>query len=165
LDEQGEVVRERSVATTRQGLSGVLGALGRAGVALEVGTHSPWVSRLATDCGHEVIVANSRNLRLITESSRKDDRLEARTLARVDPQLLTPIRHRSAAAQGQLRVIRARAALVDARAALIQHGTRSGEGGGGAVAGRGYGSDRDAPVRGAERSTAAGHRRDIVNTG
>jgi transposase len=83
---------------------------------------TPWVSRQLTQLGHEVIVAHARNVRLIGESSRKDDRLDARTLARlarIDPQLLSPVRHRSAEAQVHLTVIRARAALVGARTALV----------------------------------------------
>ena len=72
--------------------------------------------------GTEVIVANARSVRLISESSRKDDRLDARTLARlvrIDPQLLSPIRHRSEQAQADLMSIRARAALVEMRTGLI----------------------------------------------
>jgi transposase len=71
--------------------------------------------------GHEVIVAHARNVRLIGGSSRKDDQLDARTLARlarIDPGLLGPVRHRSAKAQIHLTVIRARAGLVSARTAL-----------------------------------------------
>jgi transposase len=94
----------------------------RSRIALETGTHSPWVSRLLSELGHEVIVAHARNVRLIGESRRKDDRLDARTLARlarIDPQLLCPVKHRSAKAQAHLTVIRARAGLVRARTALI----------------------------------------------
>jgi transposase len=93
----------------------------RSRIALETGTHSPWVSRQLTQMGHEVIVAHARNVRLIGESSRKDDRPDARTLgplARIDPELLGPVRHRSAQTQIHLTVIRARAALVSTRAAL-----------------------------------------------
>ncbi len=89
---------------------------------MESGTHSPWVSRQLSQYGHEVIVAHARNVRLISESSRKDDRLDARTLgrlARIDPGLLSPVRHRSAKAQIHLTVIRARAALVSTRTALV----------------------------------------------
>jgi transposase len=122
VDETGEVVVEGSLASTRKGLDQVFGALARCRVALEVGTHSPWVSRQLTRLGHEVIVANARSVRLIGESSRKDDRLDARMLARlarIDPQLLSPIRHRSEQAQADLMSIRARAALVEMRTALI----------------------------------------------
>jgi transposase len=122
LDEQGEVIQEGSVATTKKGLNQVFGALSRCRVALEVGTHSPWVSRQLAGMGHEVIVANARRVRLIAESSRKDDRLDARALARlarIDPQVLSPIRHRSAQAQADLMRVRARAALVEVRTALI----------------------------------------------
>ena len=46
------------------------------------------MTRLLQSLGHEVIVANPRQVKLITESSRKDDRLDAQTLARlarIDP--------------------------------------------------------------------------------
>ena len=122
LDEQGDVILEGSVATTRTGLDRVLGTMARCRLALEVGTHSPWVSRHLARLGYEVIVANARRVRLISESSRKDDKLDAKTLARlarIDPQLLSPIRHRSEQAQADLIMVRARAVLVETRTALI----------------------------------------------
>jgi transposase len=94
----------------------------RSRIALETGMHSPWVSRLLSELGHEVIVAHARNVRLIGESRKKDDRMDAQTLARlarIDPQLLCPVKHRSARAQADLTVIRARAGLVRARTALV----------------------------------------------
>jgi len=94
----------------------------RSRIALETGMHSPWVSRLLSELGHEVFVAHARNQRLIGESRRKDDRFDAITLARlarIDPQLLSPVKHRSAQAQADLTVIRARASLVRARTALV----------------------------------------------
>src|SRR5437588_3848748 len=100
----------------------VFGTMPRSRIALETGMHSPWVSRLLSELGHEVIVAHARNVRLIGESRKKYDRLDAQTLARlarVDPQLLCPVKHRSAKAQADLTVIRARAGLVRARTALI----------------------------------------------
>jgi transposase len=72
--------------------------------------------------GHEVIVANPRQLKLISESSRKDDKVDAKTLARlarIDPELLRPIRHRSEQAQMDLMQIRVRAALVETRTSLV----------------------------------------------
>jgi transposase len=72
--------------------------------------------------GHEVIVANARQVQLISASSRKDDRLDAQMLARlarVDPELLRPIHHRGEKAQQDLLAIRVRAALVDARTSLV----------------------------------------------
>src|SRR6266404_172942 len=122
LDETGRMVMEQKVSTTAKGLQAALGGMPRSRIALETGTHSPWVSRQLTKLGHEVIVAHARNVRLIGESSRKDDRLDARMLARLarlDPRLLSPVQHRSAQAQLHLTVIRARAALVGARTALV----------------------------------------------
>jgi transposase len=122
LDEAGEVMVEQKLPTTRQAIKQVFGAIPSSRVALETGVHSPWVSRQLTELGHDVIVAHARNVRLIGESSRKDDRLDARMLARLarlDPRLLSPVQHRSAEAQVHLTVIRARAALVGARTALV----------------------------------------------
>jgi transposase len=88
LDDGGEVVAERSVASTKKGMVQAFGALQRCRIAVEVGTHSPWVSRLLKSLGHEAIMANARQVKLISASSRKDDRLDARMLARlarVDP--------------------------------------------------------------------------------
>ena len=122
LDDQGDIVGEGGVATTRKALAEKFGGLGRCRMAMEVGTHSPWVSRLLAALGHEVIVANARRVRLISESSSKDDKLDARMLARlarIDPELLRPIRHRGEKAQGHLMAIRVRAALVDTRTSLV----------------------------------------------
>jgi len=121
-NEEGAVIRESKLPTTLKGIEEVFGRIPRSRMALETGTHSPWVSRQLTQLGHEVIVAHARNVRLIGESRRKDDRLDARTLARlarIDPGLLSPVRHRSAKAQIHLTVIRARATLVSARTALV----------------------------------------------
>src|SRR5881392_1672017 len=122
LDETGGIVMEQKLSTTVKALQSAFGAMPHSRIALETGMHSPWVSRLLSELGQEVIVAHARNVRLIGESRRKDDRFDARTLARlvrIDPQLLSPVQHRSRKAQADLTVIRARAGLVRARTALI----------------------------------------------
>lgn len=122
LDEAGEILREQKLPTTPVEMKQTFGRMARSRIAMETSTHSPWVSRLLTALGHEVIVAHAQKVHLITKSRRKDDRLDARTLARLarlDPQLLSPVRHRSAQAQLHLTEIRARAELVRARTALV----------------------------------------------
>src|SRR3954466_1267511 len=122
LEEVGEVLQEQKLSTTPKAMREAFGAMPRCRIALETGTHSPWGSRLLSELGHEVIVAHARSVRLIGESRKKDDRLDARTLARlarIDPQLLCPGKHRSAKAQGGLTVIRAGAGLVRARTGLV----------------------------------------------
>src|SRR5450432_836464 len=122
LDEAGRVLLEQKVSTTPKTMQEVFGGMPRTRIALETGMHSPWISRLLSELGHEVIVAHARNVRLIGESRKKDDRLDAQTLARlarIDPKLLSPVKHRSAKAQADLTVIRARAGLVRARTALV----------------------------------------------
>lgn len=71
LDESGEVIGEQKVGTTPKAMREAFGAMPRSRVALETGMHSPWVSRLLEELGHEVIVAHARNVRLIGESRKK----------------------------------------------------------------------------------------------
>jgi transposase len=122
VDEAGQIQLEQRVGTNTKALREVFGAIPRSRIALEIGTHSPWISRLLSELGHEVIVANARKVRLIGESRKKDDRLDAQTLARlarIDPELLYPVKHRSVQAQADLTLIRARAGLVRARTGLV----------------------------------------------
>jgi len=122
LNEGGEIVVEDSVETTRKALEKRFKSRQHYTIAIEVGAHSRWVSQLLEALGHRVYVANSRQVRLISDSSRKNDRLDASLLARlvrVDPQLLRPIRHRGERAQQHLMKIRVRAELVETRTALI----------------------------------------------
>lgn len=124
VDGGGACVEEGRVRTTPPALQRWFGKRAPMRVVLEVGTHSPWVSRVLSACGHEVLVANARKLRLIYQSDRKTDRLDAAALARVgrlDPQLLAPIRHRGLPAQADLAVLRARDTVVRARTQLVNH--------------------------------------------
>lgn len=124
LDSSGENIESGRVQTTKNPLEKRFRNFEAARVVMEAGTHSPWVSRLLTDCGHEVLVANPRKLALIAQNDRKDDPVDAELLARlgrVDPQLLSPIEHRGAQTQADLAVIRARDALVAARTQLVNH--------------------------------------------
>src|ERR1700732_491024 len=102
LGEGGEGLLEGCAATPQKGRGGGGGALPPRRIASEAGQHSPWVSRHLSGLGHEVIVARARNVRLIGESTRKDDRRDAKKLARlarIDPALLSPVPHRSPEAQ------------------------------------------------------------------
>src|ERR1700739_4790238 len=122
LDEAGKIILEQKVAMTPEAMKQTFERIPRSLIAMETGTHSPWLSRLLKELGHEVLVAHAQKVQLITKSNRKDDRHDARTLARlarIDPELLGPVRHRSAKAQISLTVIRARAELVSARTALV----------------------------------------------
>lgn len=122
MDGSGEVLETFRVRTTQVALDRALARFEASRIVLEVGTHSPWVSRRVTAAGHEVIVANPRRVRLIAENDSKNDRFDAELLARlgrVDPSLLSPIVHRGEQAQRDLVLIRARDGLVRARSQLI----------------------------------------------
>jgi transposase len=122
LDLAGTVVAEGTVATKEAALRVVFEGKGRMRIALEAGTHSPWISRLLVALGHEVLVANPRKLRLIAESDAKHDRADAQLLARlahVGPTLLSPIHVRSAQTQIDLALIRAREVAVQTRTKIV----------------------------------------------
>jgi transposase len=71
LDEQGQILQEGAVGTTKKALAQKFGAQRRSRMAVEVGTHSPWVSRLLKNMGHEVIVANARQVKLISQAAAR----------------------------------------------------------------------------------------------
>lgn len=121
---EGEVLEEGKVRTREAELARRFQGVEPMRIALETGTHSLWVSRLLTLWGHQVWVANSRKVRLIGNSRRKTDRLDAQSLAdlvSVRPRLLHPIQHISAEAQADRAVLLARDTLVRARSRLISH--------------------------------------------
>ena len=60
LDLEGDTLAEGQLRTTAQGFTEFFQALNAARVVVEVGTHSPWVSDVVRDGGHEVVVANPR---------------------------------------------------------------------------------------------------------
>ena len=122
LDLKGVTVGEGTIATTADALKAQFSRTGRLRIVMECGTHSPWVSRVLEGLGHEVIVANPRRLRLIAESDRKNDKADARLLARVAhgaPDLLSRVQHRSEQVQFDLAIIKARDAAVLSRARLV----------------------------------------------
>src|SRR3712207_557463 len=122
----GEVIEEGRLRTTPEALKRRFSSEQRPlRIAIEAGTHSPWVSRvLEEECGHEVLVANTRKVRLIYSNKRKTDEIDAENfarLARVDPKLLYPLKHRGEDSQAHLAIIRSRQTLVDARTQLVNH--------------------------------------------
>lgn len=122
LDVRGQVTQRFRFATRRAALEKAFAGIAPCRVALEVGTHSPWVSRALEALGHEVIVANAREVQSISQSDRKNDAADAEQLARLarsDPKLLHPIRHRGEAAQRDAAALAVRRQLVDLRTALV----------------------------------------------
>ena len=122
LDGAGEILEEGRVRTKPEAVRERFASRPRMRIALEAGTHSPWLSRLLEESGHEVYVADSRRLPLISASVSKDDRRDAQTLARLvrsDPALLSPIRHRDIQVQADRMTLQSRDALVQARTGLI----------------------------------------------
>lgn len=124
LDGDGQRVGEGRIPTTAEAFEKRFGSIGSKTMAIETGTHSPWVSRLLGRLGHRVTIANSRKLRLIYENRSKNDKVDAEYLARlvrVDPKLLHPVEHRDEVTQEHVALLRSRDALVKTRTRLITH--------------------------------------------
>lgn len=124
LDAAGTVRAQRTIPTTAAALTTLLTEFPASRVVLEVGTHSPWISRHLATLGAEVFVANPSAMYGARRRRKRNDRLDAEFLARqgrADPALLHAIQHRSATAQAQLEVLRARDQLVQVRTKLINH--------------------------------------------
>lgn len=122
INAEGKIVAEESFATTTAGFSKEFEGKPRARIALEVGTHSGWATALLEEWGHEVYVANPRRMESIHKNRRKNDRVDAKTLARLvraDPELLYPILHRGSEVRTDLVLLRARDSLVQVRSKLI----------------------------------------------
>lgn len=118
----GKVVKEFTISNQSKDLERLASDYPKARVAMEVGTHSPWISRLLKGRGMEVFVANSRKMRAIYENERKSDQRDARMLAkiaRLDCELLCPVRHISEDSQKDLLPVKLRDTLVRQRAAII----------------------------------------------
>ena len=118
----GEKLTEGQIRTTPEDFAELFQLLAVSRVVMEVGTHSAWVREVVAGCGHEVLVANPRQMEAPTKRKRKNDRIDAHKLARIgrmDPQSLFPIQHRSANVRRDLVVLRARDAVVAVRKDLI----------------------------------------------
>lgn len=122
LDADARVTERLRFRTTRSGLAEAFAERSACRVVLETGTHSPWISRALEGMGHEVLVANAREVQSITRSSRKNDEADAEQLARLgrsDPHLLRPIRHRGEAVQRDRARLAVRRKLVDTRTSIV----------------------------------------------
>jgi transposase len=122
LDRNGNVVDAGRFRTTPSSIEKHFSNMEAVRIAMEAGTHSIWVSEQLQQLGHEVIVANVRELRAISHSDRKSDKVDAEKLARyarLDPQILRPIAHRTVEQQQTLTMIRARDVLVRLRTAAV----------------------------------------------
>jgi transposase len=122
--ESAEVIEESRLRTSPEALRRRFSSERPLRVAIEAGTHSPWVSRVLEECGHQVLVANARKVRLIYANKRKTDEIDAENLARLarlDPKLLYPLKHRGEDSQAHLAIIRSREALISCRTQLVNH--------------------------------------------
>jgi len=122
LDEDGRMSETSRIPTTETSFRRWFGARSPMRICIEASGQSAWAARILSSLGHKVIVANSQRVRLIAESTLKNDRVDAETLARLvrmDPALLCPIRHRSEATQRLRGMLRVRRTLVNSRTACL----------------------------------------------
>ena len=75
--QSGEVIEEGRLRTSPETFRRRFASEQPMRIAIEAGTHSPWASRVLEECGHEVLVANARKLRLIYANKQKTDQIDA----------------------------------------------------------------------------------------
>ena len=124
LDEDGDVVEETRLRTSRKAVAARFESMKPTRIVMETGTHSRWVNHVLAEAGHEVIVGDARRLRMIFANENKNDKLDAHTLARVarfDPRLLCQIQHRNHQTHVDLEQLKAREVLVNQRKRMITH--------------------------------------------
>ena len=118
----GEILQQTTICNSRLKLKSFFSNYPQSQVILEVGCHSPWISRYLKELGLKVIVANARKLRAIYQNERKSDSADAQMLARIgraDPKLLHPLEHRSESSQQHFLWIKSRDRLVRTRVEII----------------------------------------------
>jgi transposase len=125
LDQEGgEVIEEGRLRTSPEAFKRRFASERPMRIAIEAGTHSPWASRVLEELGHEVLVANARKLRLIYSNKQKTDQIDAENLARLarlDPKLLYPLKHRGEDSQAHMAIVRSRQAMIESRTQLVNH--------------------------------------------
>lgn len=122
LNATGATIETGAVVNTKEAISAFFSKYPWATVVMEAGTHSPWISRLLNDLGHNVLIGNPRKLRMIWDSDNKSDTRDAEMLARIgrfDPDLLSPLQHRGEKAQVDLTLVKSRDTLVKSRASMV----------------------------------------------
>jgi transposase len=126
LNAEGEVVERDRIQSTREAMRREFEWRQPTRIALETGTHCHWMRDLLASCGHEVVVADAREVHSIFGSHKKNDPRDAEQLARlarVDMKLLHPVKLRGEKTQRDRHVLDARDLLVESRSKLIV-GTR-----------------------------------------
>jgi len=121
-DKDGDILKEYFITNTKQSFKKLTDAYPQSLVAIEVGTHSPWVSRYLTQLGAQVVVANARKLRAIYTNERKSDELDARMLAkivRLDVDLLYPVTHQTEDQQRDSLLLKIRDSLTKQRVSNV----------------------------------------------
>jgi len=122
LSPDGEILEETEIPTSVPGYTRYFKRQDHALVSFEVGTHSAWIEIVVRDCGHDVIVANPREIEGIYKSNHKTDKRDAlllATYAAKSPELLHGITQRSPEIRRDLTLINARDSLVQVRTALV----------------------------------------------
>ena len=135
VGEDGAVVVDRTITTTREGLAQVFGGRARMRVLLETGTESEWVAQGLEAEGHEVVVADPNYALMygVTVRAVKTDRRDVAALAEACRLGIYRVAHRVSPRQRQVRrqlrvrehLIRMRTQAINlVRAQLRQEGYR-----------------------------------------
>lgn len=121
-DEKGKKLWSGPIPTDRAALAGLVKRFARGGlaVAIEAGNQTAWVYEVLVDAGAKVTVVNPTKVKLIAESRRKTDKVDAKILCellRLDG-LPHPVHMPGPEARSLRGLLAARRQLVSARSKL-----------------------------------------------
>lgn len=118
-----QILEETTIYTTKDALLAYLKTKNPTWpVVFETGTHCRWMEKVVKSFGMKPIVANPAHMRMVTESNTKNDRNDARELARIalaDVELLHPVSLRSEICQQMLRLLKARDVMISVRTKFV----------------------------------------------
>lgn len=117
-----EILLRGSMATEATGVASEFQKFAAQTFILETGTHARWMGLLLETMGHEVVVANARKLKLISENNTKSDKVDPDLLSSLgcmNPEWLHPVYQRSQGAHNDLTVVKAREVLIKTRTEMI----------------------------------------------
>ena len=124
LNNKGEVLVNKEIPNNKAAMKEYFDGIEKASIAIEAGTHSPWIEKLLVAIGHDVFVCNPRELVAVTQNIKKSDKKDPEILAGMlltGKHLLKQVFHAREDAMRDFLLIKSRRALVKARTILINN--------------------------------------------
>jgi transposase len=122
LNNKGEILFRKEILNNKEQMEEYFESIEKASIVFEVGSHSPWISRLLVAIGHDVFICNPRRLATVSQNLKKSDEEDCLILAQLlltGKHLLKQVRHANEDKMRDFLLIKSRRALIKCRTILI----------------------------------------------